>query len=221
MNYPCGRERAPGQAYPLEGSSRRPRARARAHRGARSSPARARGRPPAPRTGAALALGDLAVRAADGWCSSGDRLRRPLSGPLAVRLTPAPAGRRRSDRIGSPRMSRRIAALKPQLNRIRAWAHEGSTDAWIAHQLETTADVRARVPPGARDRARRAGAARADHARQRRRGDARRGGRGAGGSRVGRAPARRALGRARAGARARTARRAVARRAGGRAPAGR
>ena len=37
-------------------------------------------------------------------------------------------------------MSRRVAALKPQLNRIRAWAHEGSTDAWIAHQLETTAE---------------------------------------------------------------------------------
>ena len=37
-------------------------------------------------------------------------------------------------------MSRRIAALKPQLNRIRAWAHEGSTDSWIAHQLETTAE---------------------------------------------------------------------------------
>jgi hypothetical protein len=38
-------------------------------------------------------------------------------------------------------MSRRLAALKPQLNRIRAWAHEGSTDAWIAHQLETTAEA--------------------------------------------------------------------------------
>src|SRR3954454_13039898 len=38
-------------------------------------------------------------------------------------------------------MSRRVAALKPQLNRIRAWAHEGSTDAWIAHQLETTAEA--------------------------------------------------------------------------------
>ena len=38
-------------------------------------------------------------------------------------------------------MSRRHAALKPQLNRIRAWAHEGSTDAWIAHQLETTAEA--------------------------------------------------------------------------------
>ncbi|MDX6536704.1 MAG: hypothetical protein QOD37_1045 [Gaiellales bacterium] len=38
-------------------------------------------------------------------------------------------------------MSRRFTALKPQLNRIRAWAHEGSTDAWIAHQLETTADA--------------------------------------------------------------------------------
>ena len=37
-------------------------------------------------------------------------------------------------------MARRFAALKPQLNRIRAWAHEGSTDAWIAHQLETTAE---------------------------------------------------------------------------------
>jgi len=38
-------------------------------------------------------------------------------------------------------MARRSAALKPQLNRIRAWAHEGSTDAWIAHQLETTAET--------------------------------------------------------------------------------
>ena len=38
-------------------------------------------------------------------------------------------------------MSRRVAVLKPQLNRIRAWAHEGSTDAWIAHQLETTAET--------------------------------------------------------------------------------
>ena len=38
-------------------------------------------------------------------------------------------------------MSRRLAALKPQLNRIRAWAYEGSTDAWIAHQLETTAEA--------------------------------------------------------------------------------
>ena len=38
-------------------------------------------------------------------------------------------------------MSRRHAALKPQLNRIRAWAHEGSTDAWIAHQLDTTAEA--------------------------------------------------------------------------------
>jgi hypothetical protein len=38
-------------------------------------------------------------------------------------------------------MARRVAALKPQLNRIRAWAHEGSTDAWIAHQLDTTAEV--------------------------------------------------------------------------------
>ena len=38
-------------------------------------------------------------------------------------------------------MSRRFTALKPQLNRIRAWAHEGSTDAWIAHQLDTTADA--------------------------------------------------------------------------------
>ena len=38
-------------------------------------------------------------------------------------------------------MSRRVAVLKPQLNRIRAWAHEGSTDAWIAHQLETTAEA--------------------------------------------------------------------------------
>ena len=38
-------------------------------------------------------------------------------------------------------MSRRLTALKPQLNRIRAWAHEGSTDAWIAHQLDTTAEA--------------------------------------------------------------------------------
>ena len=38
-------------------------------------------------------------------------------------------------------MSRKTAALKPQLNRIRAWAQEGSTDAWIAHQLDTTAEI--------------------------------------------------------------------------------
>src|SRR4051794_23638881 len=38
-------------------------------------------------------------------------------------------------------MSPRFTALKPQLNRIRAWAQEGSTDAWIAHQLDTTADA--------------------------------------------------------------------------------
>jgi hypothetical protein len=29
--------------------------------------------------------------------------------------------------------------LKPQLNQIRAWVHQGRTDAWIAHQLEITA----------------------------------------------------------------------------------
>src|ERR1700753_553000 len=28
---------------------------------------------------------------------------------------------------------------KPQLNQIRAWVHQGRTDAWIAHQLEITA----------------------------------------------------------------------------------
>ena len=38
-------------------------------------------------------------------------------------------------------MSRKTAALKPQLNRIRAWAQEGSTDAWIAHQLDSTAEI--------------------------------------------------------------------------------
>jgi hypothetical protein len=27
-------------------------------------------------------------------------------------------------------------SLKPQLNQIRAWVHQGRTDAWIAHQLE-------------------------------------------------------------------------------------
>lgn len=31
-------------------------------------------------------------------------------------------------------MARR--SLKPQLNQIRAWVHQGRTDAWIAHQLE-------------------------------------------------------------------------------------
>jgi hypothetical protein len=34
-------------------------------------------------------------------------------------------------------MARR--SLKPQLNQIRAWVHQGRTDAWIAHQLEVTA----------------------------------------------------------------------------------
>jgi len=29
-------------------------------------------------------------------------------------------------------------SLKPQLNQIRAWVHQGRTDAWIAHQLEVT-----------------------------------------------------------------------------------
>ena len=38
-------------------------------------------------------------------------------------------------------MSRKTAALKPQLNRIRAWSQEGSTDAWIAHQLDSTAEI--------------------------------------------------------------------------------
>src|ERR1700761_8156102 len=31
-------------------------------------------------------------------------------------------------------------SLKPQLNQIRAWVHQGRTDAWIAHQLEITAN---------------------------------------------------------------------------------
>jgi hypothetical protein len=33
-------------------------------------------------------------------------------------------------------MTRR--SLRPQLNQIRAWAQQGRTDAWIAHQLEVT-----------------------------------------------------------------------------------
>ena len=33
-------------------------------------------------------------------------------------------------------MARR--SLRPQLNQIRAWANQGRTDAWIAHQLEVT-----------------------------------------------------------------------------------
>jgi hypothetical protein len=38
-------------------------------------------------------------------------------------------------------MARR--SLKPQLNQIRAWVHQGRTDAWIAHQLEiTTTELR-------------------------------------------------------------------------------
>jgi hypothetical protein len=35
-------------------------------------------------------------------------------------------------------MSRRVQALKPQINQIRIWARQGLTDAWIAHALETT-----------------------------------------------------------------------------------
>jgi hypothetical protein len=34
-------------------------------------------------------------------------------------------------------MARR--SLRPELNRIRAWARQGRTDAWIAHQLEVSA----------------------------------------------------------------------------------
>lgn len=34
-------------------------------------------------------------------------------------------------------MSRR--SLRPQLNQIRIWVHQGRTDAWIAHQLEVSA----------------------------------------------------------------------------------
>jgi hypothetical protein len=30
--------------------------------------------------------------------------------------------------------------LKPHLNQIRVWVRQGRTDAWIAHQLDTTAD---------------------------------------------------------------------------------
>ena len=33
-------------------------------------------------------------------------------------------------------MARR--SLRPELNRIRAWARQGRTDAWIAHQLDVT-----------------------------------------------------------------------------------
>src|SRR5256714_837208 len=33
-------------------------------------------------------------------------------------------------------MARR--SLKPQLNQIRSWVHEGRTNAWIAHQLEVS-----------------------------------------------------------------------------------
>lgn len=38
-------------------------------------------------------------------------------------------------------MSRRLQALKPQLNQIRIWARQGLTDAWIAHALETTPET--------------------------------------------------------------------------------
>ena len=34
-------------------------------------------------------------------------------------------------------MARR--SLRPQLNQIRTWVQQGRTDAWIAHQLEVTA----------------------------------------------------------------------------------
>src|SRR5919107_179862 len=29
-------------------------------------------------------------------------------------------------------------SLKPQLNQIRTWVHQGRTNAWIAHQLEVS-----------------------------------------------------------------------------------
>ncbi len=41
-------------------------------------------------------------------------------------------------------------SLKPQLNQIRAWVHQGRTDAWIAHQLEISRDRAARVPQAVR-----------------------------------------------------------------------
>jgi hypothetical protein len=45
------------------------------------------------------------------------------------------AGARRL--LGFPRsMARR--SLKPQLNQIRTWVHQGRTNAWIAHQLEVS-----------------------------------------------------------------------------------
>lgn len=39
--------------------------------------------------------------------------------------------------LGLVPMARR--SLRPQLNQIRAWVHQGRTDAWIAHQLEVSA----------------------------------------------------------------------------------
>jgi hypothetical protein len=39
--------------------------------------------------------------------------------------------------VSGPPMSRR--SLRPQLNQIRGWVRQGRTDAWIAHQLEVTA----------------------------------------------------------------------------------
>jgi hypothetical protein len=37
-----------------------------------------------------------------------------------------------------PRMA--IKPLRPHLNQIRVWVRQGRTDAWIAHQLDVTAD---------------------------------------------------------------------------------
>ena len=227
MDYPYARERAPGQApYTLEGSSRRPRARARAHRGARSASPSARGGSAAPCAGAALALGDLAVRAAHGARPRRDRLRGarrslarcsgsgrageqsartakrpgdrigsppcPAASPPSSRSSTAFArGRTRARRTpGSPINSRRPhtvfrqehgrARLPPnQADKLNRDIARGRTRArrttWIATQLETTRRGRARLPPGARHRARRPRPTRADHARQRRRGDAGRG----------------------------------------------
>src|SRR5687768_12262034 len=39
--------------------------------------------------------------------------------------------------VSRPAMSRR--SLRPHLNQIRGWVRQGRTDAWIAHQLEVTA----------------------------------------------------------------------------------
>jgi len=83
--------------------------------------------------------------------SSRSQCSSALDPHLVARRTPT-----RPLSIDAPPMPRR--SLKPQLNQICAWVHQGRTDAWIAHHLKSpqrVARVRKSVRPFGRRRQRR------------------------------------------------------------------